>query len=115
MQTNLTFCGPTAPESWFDIAAVAELEATNRLVCDVKGVHVVVVRVEEGIFGFEDRCTHEDVPLVDADIEGQEIICPFHRARFCLRTGRVLWPPAIEPLRVFTIHEANERLFLAFD
>ena len=34
-------------------------------------------------------------------IEGTEIICPRHGARFCLRTGQAMSPPAYEPIKAF--------------
>jgi 3-phenylpropionate/trans-cinnamate dioxygenase ferredoxin subunit len=39
--------------------------------------------------------------LAGGDIEGTEIICPRHGARFCLRTGEALTPPAYEAIRTF--------------
>jgi 3-phenylpropionate/trans-cinnamate dioxygenase ferredoxin subunit len=52
-------------------------------------------------FAIEDVCTHDGAELTGGEIEGSEIICPRHGARFCLRTGEALTPPAYEPVRVF--------------
>ena len=86
---------------WTDIGSTAELESSSRLESDVAGYRVRVVRVSGKLYAFEDRCTHDDSPFDDAPIEDTEIICPRHGARFCLRTGAALSPPAYEPLRIF--------------
>ena len=48
---------------------------------------VAVVRSGDGYFAIEDVCTHDGAELTGGAIEGTEIICPRHGARFCLRTG----------------------------
>ena len=95
---------------WTDIGSTADLAATQRLEGDVDGYRVRVARVSGTLYAFEDRCTHDDSPFDDAPIEDSEIICPRHGARFCLRTGEALSPPAYEPLRVFAVRETGERI-----
>jgi 3-phenylpropionate/trans-cinnamate dioxygenase ferredoxin subunit len=62
---------------------------------------IAVVRSGENYYAIEDICTHDGAPLTGGEIEGAEIICPRHGARFCLRTGEALTPPAYEPVRVY--------------
>ena len=95
---------------WTDIGSLAELIATQRLNADVDGYRVRVARVGGTLYAFEDRCTHDDSPFDDAPVEDSEIICPRHGARFCLRTGAALSPPAYEPLRVFAVRESGGRI-----
>lgn len=95
---------------WIDIGSVAELESTSRLEGDVDGYRVRVARVGGTLYAFEDRCTHDDSPFDDAPIEDCEIICPRHGARFSLRSGEALAPPAYEPLRIFEVRETDGRV-----
>ena len=62
---------------------------------------IAVVRSGGTYFAIEDICTHDGAPLTGGEVEGSEIVCPRHGARFCLRTGEALTPPAYEPVRVF--------------
>jgi 3-phenylpropionate/trans-cinnamate dioxygenase ferredoxin subunit len=95
---------------WIDIGSAAELESTSRLEGEVDGYRVRVARVGGTLYAFEDRCTHDDSPFDDAPIEGCEIICPRHGARFSLRSGEALSPPAYEPLRIFEVREETGRV-----
>ena len=95
---------------WTDIGSLAVLESTSRLEADVDGWRVRVATVGGTLYAFEDRCTHDDSPFDDAPIEGSEIICPRHGARFCLRTGAALSPPAYEPLRIFEVRQSAGRI-----
>jgi len=95
---------------WTDIGGIAELESSSRLEADVDGYRVRVARVNGTLYAFEDRCTHDDSPFDDAPIENTEIICPRHGARFCLRTGEALSPPAYEPLRIFEARAVGGRI-----
>jgi 3-phenylpropionate/trans-cinnamate dioxygenase ferredoxin component len=96
--------------AWVDIGSLADLESTSRLEAEVDGYRVRVARVNGTLYAFEDRCTHDDSPFEDGPIEDCEIICPRHGARFSLRTGEALSPPAYEPLRIFAIREREGRV-----
>jgi 3-phenylpropionate/trans-cinnamate dioxygenase ferredoxin subunit len=95
---------------WIDIGSLSELESTSRLEGDVDGYRVRVASVNGSLYAFEDRCTHDDSPFDDAPIEDCEIICPRHGARFSLRSGEALSPPAYEPLRIFEVREVDGRV-----
>jgi 3-phenylpropionate/trans-cinnamate dioxygenase ferredoxin subunit len=95
---------------WTDIGSLEELVTRGRLDAEIDGYLVRVARVNGTLYAFEDRCTHDDSPFDDAPIEDDEIICPRHGARFCLRDGEALSPPAYEPLRIFEAREAGGRV-----
>jgi 3-phenylpropionate/trans-cinnamate dioxygenase ferredoxin subunit len=38
------------------------------------------------------------------------VICPRHGARFCLKTGAALTPPAYEPIRIFEVRERDGQI-----
>jgi 3-phenylpropionate/trans-cinnamate dioxygenase ferredoxin subunit len=76
---------------------------------------VAIARSGEAYFAIEDVCTHDGAPLTGGAIEGDQIICPRHGARFCLRTGEALTPPAYEPVRVFATRIDDGRLWIRAD
>ncbi len=43
------------------------------------------------------QCTHQGGPLADGTLEGYEVECPLHGAKFDIRTGEVTNPPPSTP------------------
>jgi 3-phenylpropionate/trans-cinnamate dioxygenase ferredoxin component len=97
---------------WFDVGSAAEVAAAQPFAAEVDGMPVVIARCGNGYFAVEDRCTHDGEALAGAEVDADscEIICPRHGARFCLRTGEALTPPAYEPVRTFKVRAENGRI-----
>jgi 3-phenylpropionate/trans-cinnamate dioxygenase ferredoxin subunit len=86
---------------WIDAGPTENLRDGDAVSIPVGRRMIAVVRSGDSYFAIEDICTHDGAQLTGGAIEGDEIICPRHGARFCLRTGEALSPPAYEPVRVF--------------
>ena len=98
--------------SWIDVGSAADLSEAAPLAVEIDGLALIVVRCDKNLYAVEDRCTHDGEPLEGAEVESCQIICPRHGARFCLRTGEALTPPAYEALRTYAAREENGRLLL---
>lgn len=48
---------------------------------------IAIVRVGERLHAVDALCTHMGVPLTQGALEGEELVCPWHAARFCVVTG----------------------------
>lgn len=105
-----------ATERWIEIGSIAGLEAAGHLDVEVDDLPVTIVRAAGRLRAFENRCSHDGQTLAGAEIEAEPgdceaaVICPRHGARFCLRTGAALTPPAYEPIRVFEVRERDGRI-----
>jgi len=88
---------------WIDVAKIEDLPSGERRIVDVDDVQVVVFNLDGEFYAIEDVCTHDYAPLDDAKLDGDEIICPRHGARFCIRTGEVKAPPAYESVSTFPV------------
>ncbi|HTV97728.1 MAG TPA: non-heme iron oxygenase ferredoxin subunit [Steroidobacteraceae bacterium] len=100
--------------SWID-AGRADLGDGETRTLAVGRRMVAVARSGDEYFAIEDVCSHDGAELTGGAIEGAEIICPRHGARFCLRTGEALSPPAYEPVRVFATKIDDGRLWIRAD
>jgi 3-phenylpropionate/trans-cinnamate dioxygenase ferredoxin subunit len=98
--------------SWVDVGSAADLSEAAPRTVEVDGLALMVVRCGKDLYAVEDRCTHDGEPLEGGEVESCQIICPRHGARFCLRTGEALTPPAYEALRTYAVREENGRLLL---
>lgn len=68
----------------------------------IEGVEpIAVFRTAAGEFhATSDSCTHESWSLgEDSDLDGVEVTCPLHMARYDVRTGEPLCFPATTALR----------------
>ncbi|MGQ0619925.1 MAG: non-heme iron oxygenase ferredoxin subunit [Panacagrimonas sp.] len=66
-----------------------------------------ICRVGECAYAFENRCTHEAFALTEGYLEGSEVECTLHGARFCVKTGAVKTGPAKGAIRVFPVRIAE--------
>lgn len=82
----------------------ADFPAGQVKVVDADGERVAVANVDGILYAFEDRCTHDDGPLGEGHLEGCQVICPRHGARFDVRSGAVLRMPAVVPVGTYPLH-----------
>lgn len=85
------------------VCAVSDVRPGSMLRVETGPEPVVVCNVEGAFHAVDDTCTHSNWPLSDGDLEGDVLVCPLHHARFCVRTGAVLSPPAPDPLKVYPV------------
>lgn len=57
-------------------------------------------------------CTHEEGPLAEGTLEDFVVECPWHGARFDMRTGEVLSPPATEPVSRYKVIVKNDDVLI---
>ncbi len=92
---------------WVTVARVDELAPGEWRVADVDGAQVAVFNLDGEYYAIEDVCTHDGGQLTGGSVEGAEIVCPRHGARFCIRTGEALCAPAYEPTTTFPVRIEN--------
>ncbi|MCW4465722.1 non-heme iron oxygenase ferredoxin subunit [Glutamicibacter sp. MNS18] len=77
------------------------------------GEDIAVFHAEDGNFyALNDNCTHETASLADGWIEGTEVECPIHSAKFCLKKGTALCMPATVDARTHKIEVSGDDLLL---
>jgi 3-phenylpropionate/trans-cinnamate dioxygenase ferredoxin component len=92
---------------WVPVCPAAELPPGTHRVVDVDGASIAVFNLDGELCAIEDVCTHDGGVLTGGPIEGDQIVCPRHGARFCIRTGEALTPPAFEPTAKFPVRIEN--------
>ncbi|TMG82991.1 MAG: non-heme iron oxygenase ferredoxin subunit [Betaproteobacteria bacterium] len=89
--------------AWVDVARADELKPGSWRAVDVDDTQVVVFNVDGRYYALEDVCTHDGGILSGGTVEGAEVQCPRHGARFSVVTGEALSPPAYEPVATFPV------------
>jgi 3-phenylpropionate/trans-cinnamate dioxygenase ferredoxin subunit len=93
------------------ICSVGEIESGESRRLEL-GAGVAIFNVDGTFYAVSDTCTHADASMADGYLEGEEIECPLHGARFCLKTGQALCQPATEPLQTFPVLIRNGDLYI---
>ncbi|MGR9036709.1 MAG: non-heme iron oxygenase ferredoxin subunit [Gammaproteobacteria bacterium] len=92
---------------WIDVIGENALADGENVVVDVDGTEVAVFKLDGKFYAIEDVCTHDGAEIASGEVEGDEIICPRHGARFCIKTGEVKSPPAYEDIPCFPVRIEN--------
>jgi NADPH-dependent 2,4-dienoyl-CoA reductase/sulfur reductase-like enzyme/nitrite reductase/ring-hydroxylating ferredoxin subunit len=80
---------------------------------EVEGTKVLLVRDGDAVHAVGATCPHAGGPLAEGVRRGDRLVCPWHKATFCIRTGAVLEPPALDPLPRFDVRIDGQRVLLA--
>jgi 3-phenylpropionate/trans-cinnamate dioxygenase ferredoxin subunit len=87
---------------------------------------IIVYHLADGFYATQRYCSHTFAPLEGGKlVEGCQIQCPFHRARFDVRTGSVVqwanFPPGIQmlnavrnekPLKTYAVQVRDGKVFV---
>ncbi len=99
--------------SWHHIALPNPLVSGEKTTANIQDKEILVCRVDEHYFAVASRCTHSAWPLSSEPIEGMEIVCTLHGARFDLRDGCPTAGPASKPLATFPIELRGGELYVS--
>jgi 3-phenylpropionate/trans-cinnamate dioxygenase ferredoxin component len=97
------------------VAKLSELPPGQVRVVEAHGMRVALCNVDGNVYAVEDRCTHDDGPLGEGFLEGEEIECPRHGARFDVKTGAVRCLPAVVPIRTFKVQLTGDEIQVALE
>ncbi|HMN43375.1 MAG TPA: non-heme iron oxygenase ferredoxin subunit [Povalibacter sp.] len=87
--------------SWIAVGPADSIASGDYAQLEIDGALVAVFNIHGTFYAIEDVCTHDGGELAGGALDGDVVICPRHGARFCLRTGAALTPPAYEPVRTY--------------
>jgi NADPH-dependent 2,4-dienoyl-CoA reductase/sulfur reductase-like enzyme/nitrite reductase/ring-hydroxylating ferredoxin subunit len=96
----------------FDAGSIDELADGAMREAEIDGGRVLLVRDGDTIHAVAATCPHAGAPLAQGIRHGTRLLCPWHKAAFCLRTGAVLEPPAVDPLDCYAVRIAAGRVLL---
>lgn len=95
---------------WIDVCAATALAEGENSVIDIDGTEVAIFNIKGLFYAIEDVCTHDGAEIASGELDGDEIVCPRHGARFCVKTGEVKCAPAYENIDTFPIQIKDGRI-----
>ena len=103
------------PPRWIRVCAQSELLPGEFKIAYDGDVPIAVFNIDGDLYAIEDVCTHDGGELAGGELQGFEVECPRHGARFDVRNGAVLCPPAYEPVAAFPVKVENGAVFTRDD
>ena len=92
------------------VARLEELPNGARLRLEIDGQGIALFNVAGSLYAIADVCTHDDGPLADGQLEGLELECPRHGARFDLGSGKALLLPAVVDIPAYPVRVIGDEV-----
>jgi 3-phenylpropionate/trans-cinnamate dioxygenase ferredoxin subunit len=102
----------TVPSTWVEVPGAAAVAEGFVRTFIVDGFPLALARCDGRLHAVEDRCSHDDGPLGEGRMEGCEVVCPRHGARFDVRDGRATRMPAATPILAVPVKEEGGKVFV---
>ena len=100
---------------WVRAAARSDLAEGEVIGVEVAGHSIALYDADGNLFATDNICTHAYACLSDGWLDGEVIECPLHAARFDIRSGKVLDPPATEDLKTYPVRIVDGEIQVRLD
>jgi len=100
---------------WVRAAARSDLAEGEVIGVEVAGRSIALYAADGNLFATDNICTHAYACLSDGWLDGEVIECPLHAARFDIRSGKVLDPPATEDLKTYPVRIVDGEIQVRLD
>jgi 3-phenylpropionate/trans-cinnamate dioxygenase ferredoxin subunit len=95
-----------------EVCPLNELPPGAMRLVEFEELEIGVFNCAGTVYAIEDRCSHDDGPLVEGELDQDEctIECPRHGSLFDLKTGKPLTLPAYVPVETFPVLIEDETI-----
>jgi nitrite reductase/ring-hydroxylating ferredoxin subunit len=98
--------------SRIELCQAADVAVGEVLRVETAGLTVAVFNLDGTFYVTDDACTHGPGSLSEGCIDGDNIECNFHQGMFNIRTGEVVAPPCIVPVKTYKAVVDNGVVFI---
>ena len=100
----------SGPAKRLDLCAASEVAPGTALKVEQAGLELAVFNVDGEFYVTDDHCTHGPGSLSEGYIEGDVVECNFHNGQFNIRTGEVVSPPCMVPVKTYPVTVVEGRV-----
>src|SRR5437588_6507271 len=79
---------------------------------DAGGLTLAVFNLDGAFYVTDDACTHGPGQLSEGFVDGDVVECNFHGGQFDIRTGEVVGPPCMVPVKTYPVVVADGKVFV---
>jgi nitrite reductase/ring-hydroxylating ferredoxin subunit len=89
--------------TYVKVAQKGELDNNAGKLVQASGKDIALIRSGDNFFAIDNECSHVGGPLCEGTVSGDEVVCPWHAARFNLTTGKAMAGPARSDLHSYAV------------
>ena len=97
---------------WVRIADVGDCPPGSVLEIEAGQERMVLANLDGDFYALQNRCSHQDLPLSDGELDGDQLECLYHGARFDVCTGRAMALPAIKPVETYAVELRGQEIYV---
>jgi 3-phenylpropionate/trans-cinnamate dioxygenase ferredoxin component len=101
---------PSEQCEFITVANIQDLPVNGRLFLEIDEERLILFNIAGDVYAISDVCSHDDGPLGDGELEGYEIICPRHGARFDVQTGKATLLPAVVDIPAYPVRIIGDQI-----
>ena len=98
-----------------ELCSTDEVAPGAALKVETEGLTLAVFNVGGEFYVIDDLCTHGPGSLSEGYIEDDVVECNFHNGQFNIKTGEVVSPPCMVPIKTYKTTVENGRVFIDAD
>jgi 3-phenylpropionate/trans-cinnamate dioxygenase ferredoxin subunit len=99
--------------NYITVAKINDVQPGKMKTFKINGKRVLIANLEGTFFATQDVCTHDNGPLGDGELIGEDVECPRHGARFNVKTGKVSALPAMLPIKTLPVKIEGDEIQIA--
>ena len=97
------------------LCATGEVAPGTALRVEIEDLALAVFNVDGEFFVTDDLCTHGPGSLSEGYIDGDVVECNFHNGQFNIRTGEVVSPPCMIPIKTYAVMVVDDKVTIEVD
>ena len=97
---------------WVKVADLGECPPGILLDIEAGGETIVLANLDGDLYALQNRCSHQDLPLSDGELDGDQLECLYHGARFDVCTGNAMGLPAIKPVETYAVQLRGQEIYV---
>ena len=96
----------------FVVAHIDDLQDGDMKQVEVGGLKILLTRLDGEFFALGGECSHFGGPLAEGVLSGMHVTCPWHQARFHIKTGELTSPPALDSMARFETGVERDQVYV---
>jgi nitrite reductase/ring-hydroxylating ferredoxin subunit len=106
--TESTMTAETAKR--LELCSAADVAPGAALKVEIEDLALAVFNVGGEFYVTDDACTHGPGSLSEGYIEDDVVECNYHQGQFNIRTGEVVLPPCMVPVKTYPVTLVDDKV-----